>query len=203
MTVFAGTTHVENLDKYYETIRQMLLEPGWREDDFRRIKDETLNGLRIGLRSNNEEELGRNTSTRPSTMAAPTPTPTSVWARPSRPTPRSTTSGLLRRPVPPRQRRHRLGRRLPSGFDAKVAKDFDATRPPPRSNCLQPAKAKKLRVHILEKDTRSTLISIGFPLDVNPRRPGLARAPRSCNLTSASTVRRRATSSSASAKCAA
>ena len=59
MTVFSGTTHVENLDAYYEILRQMLLEPGWREDDFDRLKDKTLNDLRVRLRANNEEELGK------------------------------------------------------------------------------------------------------------------------------------------------
>ena len=59
MTVFEGTTHAENLDAYYEILRQMLLEPGWRTEDFTRLKDEALNSLRIELRSNNEEELGK------------------------------------------------------------------------------------------------------------------------------------------------
>ena len=47
------------LDAYYELLRSMLLEPGWREDDFRRLKDEAKNYLRIQLRSNNEEELAK------------------------------------------------------------------------------------------------------------------------------------------------
>src|SRR5690606_5396703 len=32
MTVFSGTTHVENLEAYYATLKEMLLQPGWRED---------------------------------------------------------------------------------------------------------------------------------------------------------------------------
>ncbi len=35
MTVFSGTTHVDNLDKYYALVREMLLDPGFREEDFR------------------------------------------------------------------------------------------------------------------------------------------------------------------------
>ena len=34
MTVFAGTTHVDNLEKYYSIIRDMLLDTGLREDHF-------------------------------------------------------------------------------------------------------------------------------------------------------------------------
>ena len=59
MTVFEGTTHVENLDRYYGILRSMLLDPGWRQDDFERLKDEVVNFLRIQLRSSNEEELGK------------------------------------------------------------------------------------------------------------------------------------------------
>src|SRR5512138_2353917 len=59
MTVFAGTTHVDNLDEYYELLRTMLLEPGWREEDLKRLKDDAINYLRVSLRGNNDEELGK------------------------------------------------------------------------------------------------------------------------------------------------
>src|SRR5438046_7823388 len=38
MTVFSGTTHIDNLEKYYSLIRAMLLDPGFRADDFKRLK---------------------------------------------------------------------------------------------------------------------------------------------------------------------
>jgi hypothetical protein len=38
----------------------MLLEPGWREDDLKRLKDDMhVNYLRVTLRGNNDEELGK------------------------------------------------------------------------------------------------------------------------------------------------
>ena len=40
MIVFRGATHVENLEAYYSLIREMLLEPGWREDDLKRVRDD-------------------------------------------------------------------------------------------------------------------------------------------------------------------
>ena len=42
-----------------ESCVRMLLDPGWRQDDFERLKDEVVNFLRIQLRSSNEEELGK------------------------------------------------------------------------------------------------------------------------------------------------
>src|SRR5438034_8490414 len=59
MTVFSGTTHVDNLDKYYSLIRQMLLDPGFREDDFTRLKEDAINYLKTSLRGGNDEELGK------------------------------------------------------------------------------------------------------------------------------------------------
>ena len=59
MTVFTGTTHVDNLDKYYGLISQMLLDPGFRADDFTRLKTDAVNFLKVSLRESNDEELGK------------------------------------------------------------------------------------------------------------------------------------------------
>ena len=59
MTTFVGQTHVDNLPKYYSIIRESLLDPGFREDDFKRLKDESLNFLKTNLREGNDEELGK------------------------------------------------------------------------------------------------------------------------------------------------
>jgi zinc protease len=59
MTTFSGATHVDNLPAYYKLLKSMLLDPGWREDDFRRVKDAAINAIKVGLRGNNDEELGK------------------------------------------------------------------------------------------------------------------------------------------------
>jgi zinc protease len=59
MTVFTGTTHADNLDKYYGLINQMLLDPGFRADDFARLKTDAINFLKVSLRQSNDEELGK------------------------------------------------------------------------------------------------------------------------------------------------
>ena len=45
MSVFTGTIHIDNLDEYYAIFKAMLLEPGFREEDFIRIKTNQLNFL--------------------------------------------------------------------------------------------------------------------------------------------------------------
>ncbi len=173
MTVFYGTTHVEKLDAYYGILRQMLLDPGWREDDFRRLKDEALNYLRIGLRGNNEEELGKevlylniyqnhpygheNSGTIAALEAMTLDDVKQFYKT-------NLTQGNLV---------IGLAGKYPDGFAAKVAADFGVLpeEAPPAVELPEPAPAKKLRIHIIEKDTRSTLISLGFPIDVTRGSP--------------------------------
>ena len=57
MCTFSGATHTDNLTAYYKLLRAMLLDPGWREDDFTRVKQDAINNLKVGLRGNNDEEL--------------------------------------------------------------------------------------------------------------------------------------------------
>ena len=59
MTTFSGTTHIDNLEKYYGLISQMLLDPGFRPEDFSRLKADAINFLKVTLRENNDEELGK------------------------------------------------------------------------------------------------------------------------------------------------
>ena len=59
MTVFTGTTHIENLDRYYALLRDMLLDPGFRPEDFKRLREDAINFLKVSLRESNDEELGK------------------------------------------------------------------------------------------------------------------------------------------------
>ncbi|MFQ5676005.1 MAG: M16 family metallopeptidase, partial [bacterium] len=59
MTVFVGTTHKDNLNAYYEIVSQQLLNPGWDEEDFKRVKTNLINAIKVNLRENNDEELGK------------------------------------------------------------------------------------------------------------------------------------------------
>ena len=59
MVKLSGTVHRDNLAAWHGLVREMLLEPGFREDDFQRLKQLQLNAIRVDLRSNNDEELGK------------------------------------------------------------------------------------------------------------------------------------------------
>jgi zinc protease len=59
MTKFSATVHRDNLEKWWQVFGEQLINPGFRQDDLERIKQTQINGIRVGLRSNNDEELGK------------------------------------------------------------------------------------------------------------------------------------------------
>lgn len=59
MTIFGGRVHRDNLGEYYPLFVAALLHPAFNEDDFRRIKDETLSYLTTQLKYSSDEELGK------------------------------------------------------------------------------------------------------------------------------------------------
>ena len=173
MIVFQGTSHVEKLEEYYGILRQMLLEPGWRQEDFRRLKDEALNFLRIELRANNEEELGKEVLYLNIYQNHPYGHQNSGTI--------AALEALTLDDVKQFYKTHftqgnvvvGLAGKYPAGFAEKVAADFGAlpAEAPPPVELPAPAPANKLRIQILEKETRSTLISLGFPIGVTRRSP--------------------------------
>jgi zinc protease len=181
MTVFTGSTHRDNLDRFYQLIRQMLLEPGFREEDFTRLKTEALNYLKVSLREANDEELGKeelyhviyrghpyghhNVGT-VGALEKLTLDDVRVFAR-------------------EHYRRDNvvlgLVGQYPAAFPDKFRSDF-STLPPGSAKPLalpMPKVDPGLHIEVVQRETRSTAISLGFPIDVirgNPDWPALALA---------------------------
>ena len=173
MTVFHGSTHIDNLEKYYGLLRSVLLDPGWREDDFRRLQTDAINHLRVELRGNNDEELGKE----------------ALYERIYEDHPYGhatigTVSALQHMTLDDLKAFYRqnytranlligLAGGLPKGFAEKVSADFSKLPPgTPRRLELPEAKpAQKLRVRLIEKNTRATAISMGFPIPINRPSP--------------------------------
>src|SRR5213075_1879692 len=59
MTTLTASIHRDNWDKFFDIVLPQLVEPGFRDDDFQRLKDAQLNALKENLRNTNEEELGK------------------------------------------------------------------------------------------------------------------------------------------------
>ncbi len=168
MTTFSGATHVDNLDAYYKLFRAMLLEPGWRDDDFKRLKDSAINALKVGLRGNNDEELGKEV------LLSELYRGTAYGHYGG-----GSISGLQKITIDDLKqfyKQHYTQSNLILGiaggytpeFLERVKKDF-GTLPatdsaPPLA--IHPPAIEHTRATIVEKNTRSVAYSFGFPIDV-------------------------------------
>lgn len=59
MLSLRGRVHKDNAAAWYALVSDQLLNPGFREDDFKRLKKEQIDGLKSGLKASNDEELGK------------------------------------------------------------------------------------------------------------------------------------------------
>jgi zinc protease len=170
MTVFYGTTHADNLQRYYQIISDRLLNPGWRQEDFTRLREDAITFLKVGLRQNNDEELGKevlynfiygdrhpyghhSVGTIESLQKLTLDDVRSFYRA------NYTAANLV----------VGLAGGYPKGFDEKVKSDFAAklaAGTPARLNLPQPEKINGREMKIIQKDTPGTAISFGFPIPV-------------------------------------
>ncbi len=59
MTSFRGRVHKDKWDEYSALVLDSLLKPGFREEDFKRLKQQQINAIETDLKGNNDEELGK------------------------------------------------------------------------------------------------------------------------------------------------
>jgi zinc protease len=169
MTVFSGTTHVENLDRYYGLFKQMLLEPGFRAEDFTRLREDAINFLKVSLRESNDEELGKEQLY--NVIYANHPYGHHNTGR---------ISSLEKLTIEDIREFYRtnytdanlvigIAGGAPNGFAERVEADF-AKLPRGAANRKRfdkPRLAAGTHMDIITRDTRSTAISFGFPIEVN------------------------------------
>jgi len=169
MTTFVGETHRDNLDKFYGLMRDMILNPGWRKEDFDRVRDDSLNALRVSLRGNNDEELGKEELYN-----------VLYQGRPYGHENLGTASALQKMTLADLQAfygQHYTQANLIIGiaggytpeFLARVKKDFAALPAGSGDDFTQipaPAAVTHNRLTLIQKDTRSVAWSLGYPIDV-------------------------------------
>lgn len=168
MITFSGTTHLDNLAAYYALFRAMLLEPGWRKEDFERVRDDAVNFLRVSLRGNNDEELGKEVLYN------------EIYAgHPYGHHDVGTASALEKLTVADLQQFYRerftqanlvigLAGGYPEGFLSRVKADF-AKLPAGSPDAVKlpaPKAIRGVQMTMVEKNTRSVAYSIGFPIEV-------------------------------------
>jgi zinc protease len=177
LTTFTAIVHRDNWSSFADVVLPMLLDPGFREDDFNRVKDSLRNALRQDLRANNEEELGKErlqvnvfagTPYGHAALGTLAGLDTITLDDVKRFVKTAYTRGALTIGLSgdaPAELSTRLRQelvRLPEG--PALAAPFGVT----------PRRPAGLQVEIIEKDTRSTAISLGHPIEVTRPHPDFA-----------------------------
>lgn len=168
MTVFRGVVHRDNLDDYYELFRNALLSPGFREEDFNRVKTQTLNYLQRGRRFQRDEELSKELLYWMAYRGTPYEHPEEGYVQ--------SVESIALDDVRTFYSDHYLADNLvvgigggyPDGFVERVRADFDGlpTGDVPTVPAPDPPMPDGVEVLIVEKDTDATAISLGFPIDL-------------------------------------
>lgn len=177
MTTFTGTVHKDNWDRFLAIAMPLLVDPGFREDDLRRLKAAQRNALLLDLKDNNEEELGKE-RLQANVYAG------SAYGHPVL----GTVAGIDAITLDDVRQFHRRAytrgavRVGISGdvSDAMTASLESALAALPQGPGLPETGVPKgrmpdgLEVEIVEKNTRATAISFGLPLEVTRRHPDFA-----------------------------
>ncbi|MGX4644175.1 M16 family metallopeptidase [Massilia sp. SYSU DXS3249] len=174
MTTFSGSIHKDNWNEYLDIALPLLLEPGFREEDFRRLKDAQKNALQLDLKDNNEEEFGKERLQ--GNVFAGTP-----YAHPVLGTLKGIESITLD-DVKAFYRQAYTAGAVRVGISGDVSdamtnalKSSLARLPAgpglPATGKPQGRKPNGLEVEIIEKNTRATAISFGLPLEVTRSHP--------------------------------
>src|SRR5881396_2677941 len=169
MTVFTGTTHIENLDHYYALLRDMLLDPGFRAEDFNRLRDDAINFLKVSLRESNDEELGKEELYNIIYAGHPYGHHNTGKISSLEKLTLDDVRGFYRDYYKGTSLTIGLAGGYPKNFPDKVQTDF--ARLPQGSTDKRrfenPKLSPEMKIQIVQRETRSTAISLGFPISVN------------------------------------
>ena len=178
MTTFQGRTHRDNLARYYEIVSSQLLDPGFREEDFQRVKSNLVNDIRVGLRANNDEELGKEVLYEMIYAGHPYGHLNRGHAEAIEALTLDDVRDFYTTHYTQRSLTLGIAGDAPEAFVARVQADLAAelpegeiTRHPP---ITEPSLPEGTHVTLVDKDTRAAAISLGFPIEVTRSHPDFA-----------------------------
>ena len=177
LTTFTASIHKDNWHEFLHIVLDQLAKPGYRADDFQRLKDRQLTALTQDLRSNNEEELGKERLQ--TNIFAGT-----RYGHPALGTVEGIKSITLDDVKSFVRDRYTLGDLkvglsgdVPNGFvqvSSAILAGLPAGKPASRATPFTAKRPQGMEVEIIKKDTRSTAISFGLPIVVTRSHPDFA-----------------------------
>jgi zinc protease len=177
LATFTASIHKDNWHEFLHIVLDQLAKPGYRADDFQRLKDRQLTALTQDLRSNNEEELGKErlqtnvfAGTRYGHPALGTVAGIKAITL-------DDVKGFIRERYTLGDLKVGLSGDVPNGFvqvTSAILANLPVGKPAPRAAAFTPKRPQGMEVEIIRKDTRSTAISFGLPIAVTRSHPDFA-----------------------------
>ncbi len=169
MTVISGRVHKDHLESYLQLFTQAILNPAFTQEDFERIKSNTINYLEKTLRYSNDEAFGKEALYQMIFDGTPYGHPEDGLIE----SVKSITLEHVKKFHHTYYTRDNVVIGIGGGFDNSLVKKLKTvleTLPPkvtPEIGKPEPKPIEGLEVLLVEKNTRSTAISFGYPIDVH------------------------------------
>ena len=174
MTSFTARVHRDNWERFAAIALPQLEEPGFREDDFRRLKDQQKTALLEDLRLNNEEELAKEHLQALVFQATPYAHPVLGTAAGIEAITLADVRDFVRRAYTRAALRVGLSGDLPAGLEPRLGQALASLAEGPALPAVVGVVGRRQRgisVEIVEKETRASAISFGHPIAVSRAHP--------------------------------
>jgi zinc protease len=174
MTTFTARVHRDNWERFATIALPQLSEPGFREEDFRRLKDRQKNALVQDLRTNNEEELGRERLQALAFARTPYEHPVLGTVAGLEAITLDDVKAFAARAYTRAALQVGIAGDAPAGLEAALGREAaklpaGPALPAPEGVVGRPPRG--IVVDIVEKETRATAISFGHPIAVTRSHP--------------------------------
>jgi zinc protease len=176
MTTFTASVHRDNWQRFADIALRQLSDPGFRDEDFTRIKARQLNALTNDLRNNNEEELGKERLQGNIFSATPYRHPVLGTAAGIQSITIDDVREFVTRAYTQGNLRVAIGGDAPDAVTTDV-RAIASTLPHGAPGAVRQIAGRRpggREVEIIKKDTRATAISFGHPIAVTRPHPDFA-----------------------------
>ncbi|WP_242345701.1 M16 family metallopeptidase [Anaeromyxobacter terrae] len=168
LVTLTGTFPKDGWERFADVALPQLTDPGFREEDFRRVKDDRMNALVQDLRETNDEELGKERLQANVFAGTPYGHPALGTVEGLRAVTLDDVKAFVRAHYTRANLVAGLGGDAPAPLRARVQAELAKL---PAGEKLAPTtiaarRPKGIEVEIVEKDTPGVAISFGHPLDV-------------------------------------
>jgi zinc protease len=168
MTNFTGRVHRDYLDPYYGLVKDAMLAPAFKPEDFQRVKSQMMNYLKQTRRFSNDEELVKELLYHEIYRGTPYQHPEEGYVTSVNSITLDDVKAFYSKYYTRNNITVAVGGGWPAGFKRRVRGDFDAlpSGEIPLVPKPQPESIQGIHFLLVEKNTNTSPVSIGFPINL-------------------------------------